>query len=105
MNLAQRLARLSGAEGGGSIQRTWMRAGIGVCVALASVVTLAAPASAGGVTQVSGTAVYDGNSDEPGNCDELESVLTLELIEGDLIGCWLPKYGGGSSGIVNRYRS
>lgn len=24
---------------------------------------------------------------------------------GDLIGCWLPSYGGGSGGVINRYRS
>lgn len=88
MCIDQRMARLPGHFGGGNMKRSLMRAGIGACAALASVLALAAPANAGGVAQVSGIAVYDGNSDEPGNCDELESVLTLELISGDLIGCW-----------------
>jgi hypothetical protein len=24
---------------------------------------------------------------------------------GDILGCWLPSYGGGTSGVINRYRS
>lgn len=104
MYMDQRMARLPGHLGGGNIKRSWMRAGIGVCAALASVMALAAPASAAGVTQISGIAVYDGNSEEPGNCDELESGLTLELISGDLIGCWYTTDATASatpSGVVN----
>lgn len=62
--------------------------GAALCAATALGLTISTPVSAGGMTQVSWTAVYDGNSDDPGHCDELESILTLELIEGDLIGCW-----------------
>ena len=61
-------------------------------------------AHADGVTQISGKAVYDGNSEEPGNCDELESSLTLELVEGDLIGCWYTtdsSFTATPSGVIN----
>ena len=53
---------------------------------------------------MSGIAVYDGNSEIPGNCDELDSILTLELIEGDLIGCWYTTFAEFTetpSGVVN----
>jgi hypothetical protein len=86
------------------MKRTLIQAAIGLGLTLALITAIAPPASAGGVTQVAGVAVFDGNSDNPGNCNELPSILTLELIEGDLIGCWYTTSASATvtpSGIVN----
>ena len=78
------------------MKRTRIQSVFVAVAVVASSAWLASPANAKGVEQISGVAVYDGNSGDPGDCDEMSSILTLRL-DGDLVGCW---YTTGASATV-----